>query len=151
MRARDLALEGRIGKVIPRVGDLHAQLVEDGGVRAEAQRAYVDAGPYAVRILLVVGDCLRVRRLVRLDQAIRIRGNESVRRAAPPDAELRGLGAGLQSRERLARAQADIVGVDAELLLEALDHDLAPLFLWRAEDGERVLQLGRGGFALGCR
>src|SRR5688500_14086639 len=102
----DLALEGRIGKVIPRVGNLNAKLIEDRGVRAEAQCADVDTGPHAVGVLLAVGDRLGVRRLIWLAHALSIRRDEAVGRTAPPDAELGSLGAGLQAGECPAGAPA---------------------------------------------
>jgi hypothetical protein len=86
-------------------------------------------------------DRLGVRRVVRLDQAFGVGGDEAVRRAAPPDAELRRFGTGREPRQGLAGREAHVVGLDAELLAEAVDHHLAPVLLRRAEDGQRVLEV----------
>jgi hypothetical protein len=141
----DLRLERGVEQVFPRLGNVCPDRVEHRLVGAEAEHAEVDAGPVALGVAEALRDLLGVLRHVRLEQAGILRGGVAIGRAAVPDVELRVVLAGLEAGDSLAARKANVVGVDAGLLLEGGGDRLAPILLRTAGDDERLVAVSLPG------
>ena len=109
MRHRDLARERRVEQVVPRGRAPRRRAPRDrrcssrSRARRRRRRSTTPSAPFcSSAIAAAFGE------IVGLDQALRVGRHEPVRRAAPPDAELRRLGPGPQARQRLAGRQPDV-------------------------------------------
>ncbi len=138
VRRRHLRLELGVEQRLPRIGQSQSEFVEDGLVRAEAERADVDARPGAVGVLVLLGDRGRVGRHVGLDEVLLGRRTEPVGGPAVPDVELGGALGGREARHGFAGAEAHEGRLDARLGGERLRPGVAHLFHRAAGDGDRT-------------
>ena len=135
IRSDDLALEGRIQQVFQRFRSLDALrfkfLFETGFIVADGHDLQVRAVPVAVLVLIFRLDHLRVRRLVRFRQAVRLGFRVGIARAAQPDIRFRRIFLRRDARQRFAGGQTDEAHIRAGLLFELIGQLLCRVLMER--------------------
>ncbi len=145
----DVLLQLRVEQVRPGGGRLHAELLEDVLVGAEAERPDVGPGPGAVGSLVLLGDLRGVGRDVLLGEPGLRRGDVAVGGTAVEDVELGLALGGVEAGHTLARAHPHVGRLDPGALGERGGHGLALLLLRRAGDHDVAAGLGLGGAPAG--
>src|SRR5207253_9477446 len=148
----ELALEGGVEEVVPRLRCFELVFFQEVFVAGKAQRANVDASPVVVRVLHPPGidEVPEIWRVVGFQETFRFGGDKRINRSAPPDVELRVGSLVAQTRQRFARRQAYELDGDFGIdLLEFGLHPFAPDDLRRTQQVKRSreFRLWAGGLA----